>query len=371
MLYFDHHAATPTTARVVEEMRAARFEGWANPSSVHGAGRAAKRILELARERVAGGLHADLNEVVFTSGGTEACQLGLTGLAADRRRVVTTTVEHPAVVGVVQWLAAQGLEVVELPVLGGQPPAVEALTEVVDETTLLAVQWVNHETGTLFPVEAYAAHCRRVGARCFVDGNQALGKVPVDVAALGADAVAFTSQKIGGPTGAGACWVRGDGPWEPGIEGGGQERGRRPGTPDVVTLAGFGAACDALEDRLLAQERIGRLRDRIEGELQALGGVPNGKAPRVATVTNMSFAGWKGAELVAAMDLEGVCIAAGAACSSGLQEPSPVLLAMYPDEQWRAASAVRLSFGPETDPADIDRGSQVFLDVIPRSSGKS
>lgn len=367
MVYFDHHAATPPIATALQSMEQARAEGWANPSSVHAAGQAAKRILERARAQVAASLRAETADVVFTSGGTEACHLGMLGLSEGCRTVVTTRVEHPAVVGVVDLLESQGVRIVRLDVLGGMPPSVEALREVIDDTTLVAVQWVNHETGTVFPIEAYAAACEHAGARLFVDGTQALGKVPVDVATLFVDALAVTSQKVGGPTGAGACWVRRQGPWRPGVAGGGQERGRRPGTPDVATLAGFGAACEAVGTRLQAQPRIADLRDQIETHLQTLGGVRNSVPPRVATVTNLSFRDWKAPELVAAMDLRGVCIAAGAACSSGLQEPSPVLLSMYPDEQWRARSAVRLSFGPETVLSDIDRGSQIFSEVIPRA----
>lgn len=371
MLYWDHHAATPISARALEAMRATAGEAWANPSSAHAAGRASKRILEQARDQVAGALGAKPADVVFTSGGTEACQLGMFGLAKGCRRVVTTAVEHPAVAGAAEALGKRGLDVIRLAVPLGVAPSVDALAESVDDRTLVALQWVNHETGTLFSIEAYLARCRETGARTFIDASQALGKLPIDVEALGADAVAFTSQKIGGPSGAGALWVRRDGPFEPIVEGGGQERGRRSGTPDVTSLAGFGAACEELPARLRSQARIAQARDEVEAALVDLGGVPNAPDHRVATVTNVSFAGWKGAELVAALDVEGVCVSAGAACSSGLQEPSPVISHMYPDEQWRAGSAVRVSFGHDLDPADIELGLQVFRRVLGREAAKT
>lgn len=342
---------------------------WANPSSTHAAGRASRQLLEDARVAIAESIHAKAQDVVLTAGGTEACNLGIRGLGAGCTRVVTSAIEHPAVAQSVLRLEREGRDLVTLGAPQGEPPSVDELASHVDDETLVALQWVNHETGTVFPVEAYAQVCRDRGARFFVDATQALGKIDIDVGALGADTVALAGQKVGGPAGGGACWVARGLDLEPVLDGGPQERGRRPGTPDALSVVGFGAACGLVGQRLLAQSRIQTLRDQMESDLLRLGGTLNGGEPRTGTVSNLSFPGWEGPLLVAALDLEGVCVSAGAACSSGLQEPSPVLLAMYPDEQWRAGSAVRISLGIETTPEDVETALRGFRRVLPRTKG--
>ena len=366
MIYLDHHAAAPAPDVVRRAMEEAAPIAWANPSSTHSAGRAARHLLETAREDIATSIGAVAADVVLTGGGTEACNLGIRGLAAGHDRIVTSQVEHPAVAESVRRLGTEGREVVSLPVPRGRPPGLEELIPHLGPRTLVAIQWVNHETGTLLPVREYAEACREYGARLFIDGTQALGKVPVDVAALGADAVAVAAQKIGGPAGAGACWVRRGLDLEPVLDGGSQERGRRPGTPDTLSMVGFGAACSLIGDRLAQQPQVTERRDRIEAALLELSGVLNGGAPRSGTVSNVSFRNWKGPLLVAALDVEGLCLSTGAACSSGLQAPSAVIRAMYPDEQWRAGSAVRISLGMETTDADIEMASQAFRRVLAR-----
>jgi cysteine desulfurase len=232
---------------------------------------------------------------------------------------------------------------------------------------LVAVQWVNHETGTVLPVGEYAALCRRAGVPLFVDATQAAGKLPIDVRALGADLLALASHKLGGPAGAGALWVRRGLDVAPLVRGGAQERGRRAGSPDVTSAVGFGAACDVLSGRLAAQRALASLRERTEAQLRELGGVINAaRGPRAATVTNASFAGRRGSELVAALDLEGVCVASGAACSSGLDQPSPVLLAMHSEQPWRASAALRLSFGPETTDREAETAVAALRRVLSR-----
>ena len=369
MIYLDHHAATPIPETVRRAMEDAASAAWANPSSTHAAGRASRRLLENARTVIAESIGAKPADVVLTAGGTEACNLGIRGLAAGCSRVVTSAIEHPAVAQTALRLEREGRDLVTLAVPQGQPPSVEALASQVDAETLVAMQWVNHETGTVFPVEAYARVCRGRGARFFVDATQALGKIQIDAGSLGAHAIALAGQKVGGPAGGGACWVAREIELDPVLDGGPQERGRRPGTPDALSVVGFGAACGLVGARLGAQPRIRALRDQIEAELVALGAAVNGVEPRTGTVANLSFRGWEGPLLVAALDLEGVCVSAGAACSSGLQEPSPVLLAMYPDEQWRAGSAVRISLGIETTPEDIDLALRGFRRVLARSQG--
>ncbi|MFW2390081.1 MAG: cysteine desulfurase family protein [Polyangiales bacterium] len=370
MIYLDHHAAAPTPDAVRRAMDEAAATAWANPSSTHAAGRASRQLLETARDSVATSIGAAAADVVLTGGGTEACNLGVRGLAEGRTRIVTSDVEHPAVAESVKRLEREGLEVTRLPALAAQPPAPDDVARYLGPDALLAIQWVNHETGRVFPVEGYAEVCQKAGARLFVDGTQALGKLPIDVDDLGADAVALAAQKIGGPAGAGACWIRRGLDVGPVLDGGSQERGRRPGTPDTLSMVGFGAACALTPTRLADQPRIGRLRDDIEGRLVELGGALNATEPRTSTVSNLSFRRWQGPLLVAALDLEGVCLSTGAACSSGLQEPSAVIRAMYPDEQWRAGSAVRISLGIETSDEDVDLAYAAFERVLTREGAR-
>jgi cysteine desulfurase len=371
VIYLDHHAAAPMPDTVWQAMQRAADTAWANPSSTHAAGRASKRLLEEARERVASAMGASAADVVFTGGGTEACNLGLRGLAKGRSLVVSTKVEHPAVTNSARRLKREGPQLLLLDVPAGKPPEAPELATHLGPETVLAVQWVNHETGTVFPIEQYGQICRQRGALLFVDATQALGKLPIDSRTLGADAIAIAAQKIGGPPGAGACWVRRGLDLDPVLEGGSQERGRRPGTPDTLSMVGFGAACGLVSERLAAQPRLAALRDRIEGDLVTWGGRVNGGPRRTATVSNLSFEGWAGPVLAAALDLEGICISTGAACSSGLQEPSAVIRAMYPDEQWRAGSAVRISLGMETTAQDVAVASEAFRRVLARGSGSN
>jgi cysteine desulfurase len=375
MIYLDHHAAAPPCDAAIGAMEQARAEAWANPSSVHAAGRRARAMLDEARRHVAEALGASAADVVLVGGGTEACNMGVWGLGhPPPERVVTTRIEHPAVARAVAQLEHAGCAVVRLEVPGGRAPDADDLARAMEpgQRTLVAVGWINHETGTLLPVHDYAQACRRVGARLFVDATQAFGKRRLQVEDLGADAVAVASHKMGGPAGAGALWVRRGVDCHPLLAGGAQERGRRAGTPDVVAHAGFGAACMVVAGRLDHMGAIGALRDALEGHLVGLGAVVNGAAgPRVETVTSVGVPGWKGEVLVAALDLEGVCASSGAACSSGLSQASPVVAAMHPDEPWRATSALRLSLGPENHPTDVQGAKDAITRVVRRSTASS
>lgn len=369
MIYLDHHAATPLHPAAREAMRTAEPQAWANPSSVHAAGRSSRALLERARERIALAIGAAPADVVLTAGGTEACNLGvlggLGGLSEGDGAILSTQIEHPAVRAA---LGRHELRCSFLALPGGAAPTPDAFEAALGEQTrFAAVQWVNHETGTILPVAEYAARCRARGVRSFVDATQALGKLPVDVTALGADLVAFASHKIGGPAGAGALWVRRGVALEELALGGSQERGRRAGSPDVLAHIGFGAACDALSARLQALPRIARLRDRLEAWLLARGAEANAPAgPRVATVANVWLPGRRADVLLAALDLEGVAASSGAACSSGKSEPSPVLLAMHPAEPARASASIRFSFGPEVTETDIEYAEAALARVLAR-----
>ncbi|MGF1466022.1 MAG: cysteine desulfurase family protein [Sandaracinaceae bacterium] len=369
-IYLDHHAMAPLVPAAAEAIARARRDAWANPASPHAPGRVARRYLEEARAQVAEAVGAEPADIVLTGGGTEACNLAVLGLGAGARRIVTTAVEHPAVAAAVARLERAGATVEALPCPAGVPPGAQALEAAAEGADLVAVQWVNHETGTVFPVAAYGAVCRRLGVPLVVDGTQALGKVEVEVGRSGAAAVAFASTKIGGPAGAGALWVaRARTALSAQLLGGAQERGRRAGTPDVAALAGFGAACDEVPSRLAAQPAIADRRDAVAAALRSAGAAVNATAgPRVATVAHASVRGARGPVLVAALDLEGIAASSGAACSSGLDEPSPVLRAMYPDEPWRAEGALRLSLGPSTTDEDIERAGAALARVLARAA---
>jgi cysteine desulfurase len=369
--YLDHHAATPLLPAALAEMQAVAPQAWANPASLHAAGRASRALLERARERIARAIGANANDLVLTAGGTEACNLGVLGAVfATDGSLVSSRIEHPAVLEALHALERRGLSCrwLELPL--GAAPAPSALAPLLaTDTRLVALQWVNHETGGVLPIAAYAPLCRERGVPLFVDATQALGKLPVDVGALGADLVAFAAHKIGGPAGAGALWVRRGLELGSQLIGGAQERGRRAGTPDVLAQVGFGVACEQLPARLADQARIARLRDRLERELITLGAERNAPASeRVATVTNLSFPGWRADVLLAALDIEGLAASSGAACSSGKSEPSPVLSALHADQPARARASIRFSFGPENAEIDVDFAVAAVQRVLARAA---
>lgn len=371
MTYWDHHAATPVADEALAAMRDAERDAWANPSSIHKAGRASRAHFELARRNVASALSADPNDIVFTSGGTEAIHLGLRGLlgARTRGRIVTTAIEHPAVSATLDALEQQGFEVVRLAVPHGAPPSGATLAEVlVGDVALVAIQWINHETGTILPVHDYANVCATRGVPFFVDATQALGKVPIDVGVLGASAVAFAAHKMGGPAGVGALAIRRGVDLNPTLLGGAQERGRRAGTPDVVRAVGFGAACTLVPVRIAQTARMGPVRDAIENGLVALGAAVNASSgPRLHSALNVSIQKSTGSLLVAALDLEGVCVSSGAACSSGVSEASPVLAHMHADEPWRAKGALRITLGPGNSMDEVAPALAKFKLVIERA----
>jgi cysteine desulfurase len=377
VIYLDHHAATPLSEPVREAMARAHAQAWGTPESVHAQGRAARALREAARQELAAALGAKPADLVLAGSGTEALNLAVLGLARGApagAAVVVGAVEHPAVLAPARQLEREGFSLCVLPVPAGAPLGVDRLQQqlAAGPVACVAVQWVNHETGTIFPVAEYAAACRAAGVPFVVDACQALGRLPLDVGALGAAALVVSAAKIGGPAGASALWHERGRALSPVLHGGQQERGFRPGTADVAALAGFGAAARALEGRLQAMPRVAAQRDRIERAACALGGVVNGDAgARVASVSNVSFPGWRAEVLVAALDVEGMCVSAGAACSSGLGAPSPVLQAMYPDEPWRAEAALRVSLGPETTDEEVDGAIEILTRVLGRSPGAS
>lgn len=375
LVYLDWNATTPLAPEARDAMVAAMDAGWANPASIHGAGRAARAVVEGARHAIGSLLGFDPRDVVFTSGGTEANNLLLRSVFRDRKGgLVTSRLEHPSVVRTAEALAAEGVAVEWVaPTEGGriEPDAIEsALESLGSGARLVTLQAVNHETGVLQPVAEVARLLKHReqerGARVLFhcDAVQAAGRLPPETWA-GADAVTIASHKIRGPKGVGAVATRLGLKLHAVLTGGEQEKGIRPGTQDPIAIAGFGAAAARAAGGPGRYAALAPLRDELEGALLAAGAVRNGGEPRAPHVTNLSFSGWRGPELCAALDLEGVCVSSGAACSAGTAEPSPVITAMLGRE--RARGAVRISLGETSNAADISAARHAFLRILARS----
>ena len=375
-IYLDHNATTPLDARVRAAMVAA-LDLAGNPSSVHEEGRRARDVVERARRQVAALVGGDAEEVIFTSGGTEADLLGVVGLfrAARARgapaRVLAARIEHPAVLGAISHLAeAQGAEPVWLQVDAAGRVDLEDLERALGAGggAVVAIALANHELGTLQEVAAAAALCGRAGALLHVDAVQAAGRVAVDVRALGADALAVSAHKMYGPTGAGALWVRRGIEVAPLAGGGHQERERRPGTENVAGLVGLGAAAELAAAELGARRtHVTEVGAALEAGIAALPGatVHAAGAPRVPGTINARFAGAPGELVVQALDLRGVAASTGAACTSGTVTASPVLLALgLPRAQ--ALEAVRFSCGRGTTIAEVQAVLEMLPDIVAR-----
>lgn len=378
MIYLDWNATTPPHREVVEAMARALASGWANPASVHGEGRRARALVEQAREAVAALVGLDARDVVLTSGGTEANNLALThafppGVPGS---LVLSRLEHPSVARVAEALAERGV-VVEWALVdaGGQvhPAAVAEACERAGRRAplrLVALQAVNHETGVIQRVAEVAEIAHARGARLHVDAVQAVGKLdPASWA--GADLVSLAAHKIRGPKGVGALASRPGVRLHPVLRGGAQERGLRPGTQDPVACAGLATAAARARTGPARYAALAALRDPFERDLLALGAargaapLPNGDAPRAPHVSNLSWPGWRGDELCAALDLEGIALSAGSACSAGTAETSPVLTAMHGEA--RARSAVRLSLGEDTTAEDLAEALRAWDRVLRRA----
>jgi cysteine desulfurase len=364
-IYLDHTAATPLDERVEAAMRPYHSGTFANPSSIHADGRAARAALETARATLARILHCTPGELTFTSGGTEGNTLAILGAARARRPsgrtvLVTAATEHHAVLEPCRALEEEGWELRVLPVEPDGRLAPDRLAAAVDErTALVSVMHANNETGVINDVQALAAVAHRAGALVHTDAVQSLGKIPLDVRALDADLVTVSAHKLYGPKGIGVLCIRKGTPVDPVQRGGGQERGRRAGTESVPLAVGFAEAARlAEESRDEEGRRLAGLRDKLQGELERLPGllVNGAAAPRLPHVLSISFdAGrrpMEGETLLLNMDLEGISITSGSACTSGSVQASHVLLAMGRDAATAAAS-LRFAFGRGNGPADI------------------
>lgn len=372
-VYLDHNATSVVRTEAIAAVAAALAEG-GNASSVHGEGRRAKARLDAARVVVARALGAPDDAVVFTSGGTEALNLAIAGAvdAGATRRLLITATEHDATRAAA---SASGAAVETVPVGASGLVDLDWLAErlkrwdAADGRPFLALMRVNNETGAIQPVAEAAALVQGAGGLVLVDAVQAIGKIDVDLAALGANYVAVAGHKFGGPPGAGALVLAEDAPLMKRVHGGGQERGRRAGTENIAAIAGFAAAIEAANPSVY--DALGRLRDDLEARITkarpdiVLFGAD---APRLPTTTCLALPGFAAETQVMALDLEGVAVSAGSACTSGKVKASHVLAAMGAPAAL-AGAAIRVSLGWTTTPGDIDRFVDAYLAAAERAVG--
>ncbi len=388
MVYLDHAATTPMLPAAVDAMTS-QFQRVGNASSLHAAGRAARRVVEESRETLAQALGARPSEVVFTAGGTEADNLAVKGLywarrAEDprRRRVVVSRVEHHAVLDVVTWLVEhEGAEVSWLEVDAHGRVAPETLRAALtdgpggsQDVALVTVMWANNEVGTVQPVAELAAVAQAYGVPMHSDAVQAIGQLPVDFAASGLDAMTVTGHKFGGPLGVGALLLGRSLAVTPLLHGGGQEREVRSGTLDTPGIAGFAAAAEvAVKSQPERAEHLAMLRDDLVQRVKVvvpdvlLNGDPDlSPARRLPGNAHFSFPGCEGDSLLLLLDARGIECSTGSACSAGVARPSHVLLATGADEE-RARGSLRFSFGHTSRPADVDAVVEALPAAVERA----
>jgi cysteine desulfurase len=383
-VYLDHAATTPMRPEAIAAMTE-ELACLGNPSSLHAAGRRARRVVEESREQLAEVFGARPSEIVFTSGGTEADNLAVKGLywarrdgpGGSRRRVLTTSVEHHAVLDSVRWLEeAQGAEAVWL-VVGTdgavRPDALRAaIAQAPGQVAVVSVMWANNEVGTVQPVRELAAVAHEYGVPFHTDAVQAAAQLPVDFAASGADALTVTGHKLGGPVGVGALILaRGVTP-VPVLHGGGQERDIRSGTLDTPAIRAFAvAAAVCAKQRAEEAERLAALRDELVRQVLAavpdavLNGPPSGP-DRLPGNAHFSFPGCEGDALLMLLDANGIACSTGSACTAGVAEPSHVLLAMGADDS-RARGSLRFSLGHTSTKHDVDALGLVIREVVDRA----
>jgi cysteine desulfurase len=380
-IYLDNAATTCMRPEVRDAMDRALRAGPYNPSSLHAEGRAARALIDEARERVASLLGASRKEILFTSGGTEADNLAILGVAralratTGRRHVVSSVIEHHAVLHAVDALREYGFEVTLLGVneRGIVEPAAfgRALR---DDTLLASIMYANNEIGTIQPIAELAGSARARGVVFHTDAVQAPSWLPVNATALGVDLLSLSAHKFGGPKGIGALYVRRGLPIAPILHGGGQEFGHRSGTENVAGIVGLSQALELAEqERATVGPCVAALRDRLEHGLQAsLGGVRvNGAgAPRLPNISNLSFAGITSDALLMRLDLGGLAVSAGSACTSGVLEPSHVLAALGVEAEWQTG-ALRFSLGPTTTKGEIERVLALVSNVVEELRVKS
>jgi cysteine desulfurase len=348
-------------------------DAWGNASSIHHFGQQAKAAVDEARGAVATLIGADAPEIVFTAGGTESDNIAIRGAAealepSGRMHLVTSAIEHEAVLTTMKSLARRGWRVTTIPVDATGVVSVDRLREAMtDDTALVSIMHANNEIGTVQPIAELAAAAHAHGALFHTDAVQSAGKLPLDVRALGVDLLTIAAHKFYGPKGAGALWVKRGVRLLPVVTGGKQERNRRAGTENVPAIAGMGVAATLAGRKLAAEStRLAGLRDRLEaGILEKVPGTErNGAAsPRVPNTTNVSFERVEAESLLIGLDLAGIAVSSGSACSSGTLEPSHVLKAMgYPHA--RTLGSIRFSLGVANTDADVDRVLEALPPIV-------
>ncbi len=375
-IYLDHNATTPMAPEVLEAMLPFLRDHYGNPSSLHWFGQRAEAATEDARAQVAALIGAEPAEIVFTGSGTESDNMALRGVATrarePRRGIVTTTIEHHAVVNTARAMRDEGWPV-ELVGVGveGRVRLEEVRGAVDEHTALVSLMLANNETGVLQPVPEAAAHAHERGALVHCDAVPAAGKVVIDVDALDVDLLTLSAHKIYGPKGVGCLYVRRGAPLSPLVTGGSQERNRRAGTVNVAGVVGFGAAAARAHAGLEADAaHLRARRDQLEARLLAIPGTSlNGGDPRLPNTVNVSFDGTDAEGLVMALDLAGVAVSTGAACAAGGAEPSHVLKAMgLPPE--RVESSLRLSLGRPTTEEEVDCAAAIIRTCVERQRAR-
>ena len=372
-VYLDHNATTPLSADVLSAMSEA-MESFGNPSSIHHAGKRARDLVEEARRKVAQALGCTARRVIFTGCGSEADNLAIKGTAfaqkGSKNHLITTGIEHDAVLNTCRWLESRGFEVTYLPVdpWGIVDPASLARA-ITDRTFLVSIMAANNETGSLQPIRELAEVARKRGVLFFCDAVQILGKIPLDVEELGVDMLAVSAHKLHGPKGVGALYVRKNVGLESLVSGGGHEWGLRAGTENTIGIVGFGKAAQGVARLLASMSEVARLRDRLEKGIRLL--VPasrlNGHPERrLPNTLNMTLPGFRGESMVMAMDERGVCFSSGSACRSGSPDPSHALLAMGLSHA-EAHCAVRFSLGYGNTEEEIDRTLELIGQTISQS----
>ncbi len=374
MIYLDHNATTPLHPQALAAMLPYLGAAFANPSSPYRAGYEVRRAVERARGQVAAALGCRPGEVVFCASGTEANNLALRGvtaaLGARGRHIVTSAIEHPAVLNTCRALEAAGCRLTTVAVTSAGVVDLAALAaSLTPDTGLVSVMHANNETGVVQPIAEIAALTRPRGILLHTDAVQTAGKVPGDLATLGADLVTLSAHKLYGPKGAAALYVRRGTPLVAILTGGGHEGGRRAGTENVAAIVGFGEAATLAAAAVVAEApRLAALRDAFEAELLArVPGVTvhGASAPRVANTTSLGFADIDGESVVLALDVAGISVATGSACSTGEPEPSHVLRAMGVTPRL-AQGTVRLSLGRETGAGDIAATVETLAAAVAR-----
>ncbi len=369
-VYLDNNATTPVLSEVMEAMRPYFGEHFGNASSIHHHGQETRFAVERARESVAALLGSLASEVVFTSGGTEADNLALFGMVSSGDHLITSTIEHHAVLNACRHLEKQGCDVTYIPVDGrGLVDPADVKRAIRPNTKLISIMSANNETGVVQPVAEIGKIAAEADIYFHTDAVQAAGKIPVNVNEIGCDLLSISAHKLHGPQGVGALYIRKGTQLEPMLYGGSHERSRRAGTENVPGVVGLGKAADLAlpgfgrcDDRKMAA-----VRDQLERELLKIEGTNlNGdSAPRVPNTTNICFDGVDGEALIIALDLKGLAVSTGAACSSGSIEPSHVLIAMGLSRD-RAKSSIRFSLGKQNTPEDVEFALKLIPETVAR-----